>query len=176
MFHGQGHNLPLIPPPPPFHIGIFTLLKQSGNRTLKKLVLNTLIFSGAVHLTEWQVCNETLNKPHPQTCSLCVNKVTVTVCCIDCAVTPLKTEMLSLSTEQIQPGKRQCNVPMCLNPDLEGQPLRTRGWLSLRVSDCGAEGLSISHGSTQQAPKPLPQQFHAFPTCRTPWGPGLVWS
>ncbi|XP_059771810.1 protein unc-79 homolog isoform X2 [Balaenoptera ricei] len=30
-------------------------------------------------------------------------------------------------TEQIQPGKRQCNVPMCLNPDLEGQPLRTRG-------------------------------------------------
>ncbi|XP_032449339.1 protein unc-79 homolog isoform X5 [Lynx canadensis] len=30
-------------------------------------------------------------------------------------------------TEQIQPGKRQCNVPMCLNPDLEGQPLRMRG-------------------------------------------------
>ncbi|XP_021567615.1 protein unc-79 homolog, partial [Carlito syrichta] len=30
-------------------------------------------------------------------------------------------------TEQIQPGKRQCNVPTCLNPDLEGQPLRTRG-------------------------------------------------
>ncbi|KAH0521066.1 Protein unc-79-like protein [Microtus ochrogaster] len=30
-------------------------------------------------------------------------------------------------TEQVQPGKRQCNVPMCLNPDLEGQPLRTRG-------------------------------------------------
>ncbi|XP_029807919.1 protein unc-79 homolog isoform X1 [Suricata suricatta] len=30
-------------------------------------------------------------------------------------------------TEQIQPGKRQCNVPMCLHPDLEGQPLRMRG-------------------------------------------------
>uniref|UniRef100_A0A286XVR6 Unc-79 homolog, NALCN channel complex subunit n=1 Tax=Cavia porcellus TaxID=10141 RepID=A0A286XVR6_CAVPO len=30
-------------------------------------------------------------------------------------------------TEQIQPGKRQCNVPVCLNPDLEGQPLRVRG-------------------------------------------------
>lgn len=57
--------------------------------------------------------------------------------CYDCAVTgikltTLKTEMLSLSTEQVQPGKRQCNVPMCLNPDLEGQPLRTRGWLSPR--------------------------------------------
>ncbi|XP_036061484.1 protein unc-79 homolog isoform X16 [Onychomys torridus] len=33
----------------------------------------------------------------------------------------------SWDTEQVQPGKRQCNVPMCLNPDLEGQPLRTRG-------------------------------------------------
>nr|XP_038968314.1 protein unc-79 homolog isoform X22 [Rattus norvegicus] len=33
----------------------------------------------------------------------------------------------SWDTEQIQPGKGQCNVPMCLNPDLEGQPLRTRG-------------------------------------------------
>ncbi|XP_061251143.1 protein unc-79 homolog isoform X8 [Bos javanicus] len=30
-------------------------------------------------------------------------------------------------SKQIQPGKRQCNVPMCLNPDLEGQPLRMRG-------------------------------------------------
>ncbi|XP_060244073.1 protein unc-79 homolog isoform X12 [Meriones unguiculatus] len=30
-------------------------------------------------------------------------------------------------SKQIQPGKRQCNVPTCLNPDLEGQPLRTRG-------------------------------------------------
>ncbi|XP_057638607.1 protein unc-79 homolog isoform X12 [Chionomys nivalis] len=30
-------------------------------------------------------------------------------------------------SKQVQPGKRQCNVPMCLNPDLEGQPLRTRG-------------------------------------------------
>ncbi|XP_043842699.1 protein unc-79 homolog isoform X10 [Dromiciops gliroides] len=30
-------------------------------------------------------------------------------------------------TEQIQPGKRQCNVPMCLNPELEGPPLRMRG-------------------------------------------------
>ncbi|XP_012594049.2 protein unc-79 homolog isoform X5 [Microcebus murinus] len=30
-------------------------------------------------------------------------------------------------TEQIQPGKRQCNVSTCLNPDLEGQPLRMRG-------------------------------------------------
>ncbi|XP_060036956.1 protein unc-79 homolog isoform X3 [Erinaceus europaeus] len=33
----------------------------------------------------------------------------------------------SWDTEQVQPGKRQCNVPVCLNPDLEGQPLRTRG-------------------------------------------------
>ncbi|XP_006879163.1 PREDICTED: protein unc-79 homolog [Elephantulus edwardii] len=33
----------------------------------------------------------------------------------------------SWDTEQIQPGKRQCNVPTCLNPDLEGQPLRMRG-------------------------------------------------
>ncbi|ELK27322.1 Protein unc-79 like protein [Myotis davidii] len=39
----------------------------------------------------------------------------------------IETGMLRLSTEQIQPGKRQCNVPMCLNPDLEGQPLRMRG-------------------------------------------------
>ncbi|XP_040598533.1 protein unc-79 homolog isoform X13 [Mesocricetus auratus] len=30
-------------------------------------------------------------------------------------------------SKQVQPGKRQCNVPMCLNPDVEGQPLRTRG-------------------------------------------------
>uniref|UniRef100_A0A5F8GI96 Unc-79 homolog, NALCN channel complex subunit n=1 Tax=Monodelphis domestica TaxID=13616 RepID=A0A5F8GI96_MONDO len=30
-------------------------------------------------------------------------------------------------TEQIQPGKRQCNVPICLNPELEGPPLRMRG-------------------------------------------------
>ncbi|KAM9066034.1 protein unc-79 homolog isoform X1 [Sarcophilus harrisii] len=30
-------------------------------------------------------------------------------------------------TEQIQPGKRQCNVPVCLNPELEGPPLRMRG-------------------------------------------------
>ncbi|XP_066132234.1 protein unc-79 homolog isoform X4 [Saccopteryx bilineata] len=33
----------------------------------------------------------------------------------------------SWDTEQTQPGKRQCNVPTCLNPDLEGQPLRMRG-------------------------------------------------
>lgn len=75
--------------------------------------------------------------------------------CFDCAVTcikltTLKTEMLSLSTEQVQPGKRQCNVPMCLNPDLEGQPLRTRGWLSSRVSDCRPEGPCAPHGFTQQ--------------------------
>lgn len=44
-------------------------------------------------------------------------------------MTTLKTEMFYLSTEQIQPGKRQCNVPVCLNPDLEGQPLRMRGEL-----------------------------------------------
>ncbi|XP_028922162.1 protein unc-79 homolog isoform X2 [Ornithorhynchus anatinus] len=30
-------------------------------------------------------------------------------------------------TEQIQHGKRQCNVPICLNPELEGPPLRMRG-------------------------------------------------
>ncbi|XP_075359607.1 protein unc-79 homolog isoform X12 [Mycteria americana] len=30
-------------------------------------------------------------------------------------------------TEQIQHGKRLCNVPVCLNPDLEGPPLRIRG-------------------------------------------------
>ncbi|XP_016833330.1 protein unc-79 homolog isoform X3 [Cricetulus griseus] len=30
-------------------------------------------------------------------------------------------------SKQVQPGKRQCNVPMCLNPDSDGQPLRTRG-------------------------------------------------
>ncbi|XP_034274265.1 protein unc-79 homolog isoform X1 [Pantherophis guttatus] len=30
-------------------------------------------------------------------------------------------------TEQIQHGKRPCNVSVCLNPDLEGQPLRIRG-------------------------------------------------
>lgn len=35
--------------------------------------------------------------------------------------------MPCLSTEQVQPGKRQCNVPVCLNPDLEGQALRMRG-------------------------------------------------
>ncbi|NXW44069.1 UNC79 protein, partial [Nyctiprogne leucopyga] len=29
-------------------------------------------------------------------------------------------------TEQIQHGKRLCNVPVCLNPDLEGPPLRIR--------------------------------------------------
>ncbi|XP_014434364.2 protein unc-79 homolog isoform X8 [Pelodiscus sinensis] len=30
-------------------------------------------------------------------------------------------------TEQIQHGKRPCNVSVCLNPDLEGPPLRIRG-------------------------------------------------
>ncbi|XP_054989625.1 protein unc-79 homolog isoform X13 [Sorex araneus] len=38
-----------------------------------------------------------------------------------------ETSSHSSITKQIQPGKRQCNVPMCLNPDLEGQPLRMRG-------------------------------------------------
>ncbi|XP_028637538.1 protein unc-79 homolog isoform X3 [Grammomys surdaster] len=38
-----------------------------------------------------------------------------------------ETSSHSSISKQIQPGKRQCNVPMCLNPDLEGQPLRTRG-------------------------------------------------
>uniref|UniRef100_A0A452I997 Uncharacterized protein n=1 Tax=Gopherus agassizii TaxID=38772 RepID=A0A452I997_9SAUR len=30
-------------------------------------------------------------------------------------------------TEQVQHGKRPCNVSVCLNPDLEGPPLRIRG-------------------------------------------------
>ncbi|XP_076777453.1 protein unc-79 homolog isoform X12 [Arvicanthis niloticus] len=38
-----------------------------------------------------------------------------------------ETSSHSSISKQIQPGKRQCNVPTCLNPDLEGQPLRTRG-------------------------------------------------
>ncbi|XP_032449340.1 protein unc-79 homolog isoform X6 [Lynx canadensis] len=38
-----------------------------------------------------------------------------------------ETSSHSSISKQIQPGKRQCNVPMCLNPDLEGQPLRMRG-------------------------------------------------
>ncbi|XP_032764190.1 protein unc-79 homolog isoform X9 [Rattus rattus] len=38
-----------------------------------------------------------------------------------------ETSSHSSISKQIQPGKGQCNVPMCLNPDLEGQPLRTRG-------------------------------------------------
>ncbi|XP_045057896.2 protein unc-79 homolog isoform X3 [Desmodus rotundus] len=38
-----------------------------------------------------------------------------------------ETSSHSSISKQVQPGKRQCNVPMCLNPDLEGQPLRTRG-------------------------------------------------
>uniref|UniRef100_A0A8C9G1Z9 Unc-79 homolog, NALCN channel complex subunit n=1 Tax=Pavo cristatus TaxID=9049 RepID=A0A8C9G1Z9_PAVCR len=39
----------------------------------------------------------------------------------------MDTEVLYLFTEQIQHGKRLCNVPVCLNPDLEGPPLRIRG-------------------------------------------------
>ncbi|XP_071069823.1 protein unc-79 homolog isoform X8 [Dasypus novemcinctus] len=38
-----------------------------------------------------------------------------------------ETSSHSSISKQIQPGKRQCNVPMCLNPELEGQPLRMRG-------------------------------------------------
>uniref|UniRef100_A0A452EZB6 Unc-79 homolog, NALCN channel complex subunit n=1 Tax=Capra hircus TaxID=9925 RepID=A0A452EZB6_CAPHI len=38
-----------------------------------------------------------------------------------------ETSSHSSISKQIQPGKRQCNVPVCLNPDLEGQPLRMRG-------------------------------------------------
>ncbi|KAF6133616.1 unc-79-like protein, NALCN channel complex subunit [Phyllostomus discolor] len=38
-----------------------------------------------------------------------------------------ETSSHSSISKQIQPGKRQCNVPVCLNPDLEGPPLRTRG-------------------------------------------------
>uniref|UniRef100_A0A8C9PZI8 Unc-79 homolog, NALCN channel complex subunit n=1 Tax=Spermophilus dauricus TaxID=99837 RepID=A0A8C9PZI8_SPEDA len=38
-----------------------------------------------------------------------------------------ETSSHSSISKQIQPGKRQCNVPICLNPDLEGQPLRMRG-------------------------------------------------
>nr|KAF6389384.1 unc-79-like protein, NALCN channel complex subunit [Myotis myotis] len=38
-----------------------------------------------------------------------------------------ETSSHSSISKQIQPGKRQCNVPLCLNPDLEGQPLRMRG-------------------------------------------------
>lgn len=54
--------------------------------------------------------------------------------CEWCPVDHIETGMLCLSTEQIQPGKRQCNVPMCLNPDLEGQPLRMRGEWSPRIA------------------------------------------
>ncbi|XP_053459331.1 protein unc-79 homolog isoform X3 [Nycticebus coucang] len=38
-----------------------------------------------------------------------------------------ETSSHSSISKQIQPGKRQCNVSTCLNPDLEGQPLRMRG-------------------------------------------------
>uniref|UniRef100_G3T0V8 Unc-79 homolog, NALCN channel complex subunit n=1 Tax=Loxodonta africana TaxID=9785 RepID=G3T0V8_LOXAF len=38
-----------------------------------------------------------------------------------------ETSSHSSVSKQIQPGKRQCNVPTCLNPDPEGQPLRMRG-------------------------------------------------
>uniref|UniRef100_A0A8C4UZG4 Unc-79 homolog, NALCN channel complex subunit n=1 Tax=Falco tinnunculus TaxID=100819 RepID=A0A8C4UZG4_FALTI len=43
-------------------------------------------------------------------------------------------------TEQIQHGKRLCNVPVCLNPDLEGPPLRIRVFKTVlcRCHDCGA--------------------------------------
>ncbi|XP_008819923.1 protein unc-79 homolog isoform X10 [Nannospalax galili] len=38
-----------------------------------------------------------------------------------------ETSSHSSISKQIQSGKRQCNVPVCLNPDLEGQPLGIRG-------------------------------------------------
>ncbi|XP_056666467.1 protein unc-79 homolog isoform X17 [Monodelphis domestica] len=38
-----------------------------------------------------------------------------------------ETSSHSSISKQIQPGKRQCNVPICLNPELEGPPLRMRG-------------------------------------------------
>uniref|UniRef100_A0A669PKE2 Unc-79 homolog, NALCN channel complex subunit n=1 Tax=Phasianus colchicus TaxID=9054 RepID=A0A669PKE2_PHACC len=38
-----------------------------------------------------------------------------------------ETSSHSSISKQIQHGKRQCNVPVCLNPDLEGPPLRIRG-------------------------------------------------
>ncbi|KAM6201044.1 protein unc-79 homolog isoform 5-T5 [Rhynchocyon petersi] len=38
-----------------------------------------------------------------------------------------ETSSHSSISKQIQPGKRQCNMSTCLNPDLEAQPLRTRG-------------------------------------------------
>ena len=65
-------------------------------------------------------------------------------------LTSLKTEMFYLSTEQIQPGKRQCNVPMCLNPDLEGQPLRMRGELSHK-SDYESEMNCVCQSSSHPA-------------------------
>lgn len=80
------------------------------------------------------------------------------LCIMNCAkLTSLKTEMPYLSTEQIQPGKRQCNVPMCLNPDLEGQPLRMRGESSHRLSGGKKpkETVPVNHQVTQQVPKSL---------------------
>uniref|UniRef100_A0A8C3CKM9 Unc-79 homolog, NALCN channel complex subunit n=1 Tax=Cairina moschata TaxID=8855 RepID=A0A8C3CKM9_CAIMO len=38
-----------------------------------------------------------------------------------------ETSSHSSISKQIQHGKRLCNVPVCLNPDLEGPPLRIRG-------------------------------------------------
>uniref|UniRef100_A0A8C4KDJ8 Unc-79 homolog, NALCN channel complex subunit n=1 Tax=Dromaius novaehollandiae TaxID=8790 RepID=A0A8C4KDJ8_DRONO len=38
-----------------------------------------------------------------------------------------ETSIHSSMSKQIQHGKRLCNVPVCLNPDLEGPPLRIRG-------------------------------------------------
>uniref|UniRef100_A0A8C0V713 Unc-79 homolog, NALCN channel complex subunit n=1 Tax=Cyanistes caeruleus TaxID=156563 RepID=A0A8C0V713_CYACU len=38
-----------------------------------------------------------------------------------------ETSSHSSMSKQIQHGKRLCNVPVCLNPDLEGPPLRIRG-------------------------------------------------
>lgn len=67
-----------------------------------------------------------------------------------CSIDHIETETLCLSTEQIQPGKRQCNVPMCLNPDLEGQPLRMRGEWSHRISDC--EKLKTLYLSITESP------------------------
>lgn len=83
--------------------------------------------------------------------------------------------MLCLSTEQIQPGKRQCNVPMCLNPDLEGQPLRMRGEWSHRLSGCEKLYLSITE-SPSGCGNLVWQLCGVAPTfAQTPPGSGNAW-
>uniref|UniRef100_A0A8C4V257 Unc-79 homolog, NALCN channel complex subunit n=1 Tax=Falco tinnunculus TaxID=100819 RepID=A0A8C4V257_FALTI len=51
-----------------------------------------------------------------------------------------ETSSHSSISKQIQHGKRLCNVPVCLNPDLEGPPLRIRVFKTVlcRCHDCGA--------------------------------------